>query len=62
MKAAAFERSFVTYVLADSSKFGRVSSVTYAPMDRGCIITDELPDESWRKYTVIKTVGKDEDE
>ena len=31
-------------------------------MDRGCIITDELPDESWRKYTVIKTVGKDEDE
>ena len=62
VKAAAFERSFVTYVLADSSKFGRVSSVTYAPMDRGCIITDELPDESWRKYTVIKTVGKDEDE
>lgn len=61
VKAAAFERSFVTYVLADSSKFGRVSSVTYAPIDRGCIITDELPDESWRKYTVIKTVGKDED-
>lgn len=56
VKATAFDRSFVTYILADHSKFGVVSSVTFAPIDRGCIITDFLPDETYRRHTVIKTV------
>ncbi len=56
VKATAFDRSFVTYILADHSKFGVVSSVTFAPIDRGCIITDFLPDETYSRHTVIKTV------
>lgn len=56
VKATAFDRSFVTYILADHSKFGVVSSVTFAPIDRGCIITDFLPDETYRRHMVIKTV------
>lgn len=54
VKAAAINRSFVTYILADSSKFGKVSSISFAPIDRACIITDKMPDGIFDKLTVIK--------
>lgn len=54
VKSAAINRSFVTYMLADSSKFGKVSSISFATIDRACIITDKKPDDIFNKLTVIK--------
>lgn len=56
VKATAINRSFVSYVLADSSKFGKVSSVSFATIDRACIITDKKPDGHFEKLTVIKVI------
>lgn len=56
IKEAAMERAHISYVLADSSKFRKVSSVTFAKMQKACIITDALPFEHYKKLTVIKVV------
>lgn len=56
IKEAAMRRSFTTYVLADNSKFGVVSSVTFAAIDEATIITDYLEDDRYHKYTEIKQV------
>lgn len=58
MKEAAVEKSYMTFVLADHSKFRRVFSVTFSPLKTCCIITDILPDNSFTKETVIKEVMK----
>lgn len=58
VKAAAIDRSFASYVLADSSKFGKVSTVSFATVDRACIITDKKPDGNFEKLTVIKVIEK----
>ena len=42
----------------DSSKFGKVSSVSFATVDRACIITDKKPDGNFEKLTVIKVIEK----
>ena len=60
VKSTAMERAYVSYILADSSKFGRVSAVTVAPLDRGCIITDRLPDKIYAKHAIIKEVEPDQ--
>ena len=54
VKATAMRQAYISYVLADSSKFGRVSAATVAPLDRACIITDALPDKSYAKHAIIK--------
>ena len=56
IKEAAMQHAYISYVLADSSKFRRVSSVTFAKIGSACIITDTVPDERYKKLTVIKTV------
>lgn len=56
IKEAAMQHAYISYVLADSSKFRRVSSVTFAKIGSACIITDAVPDEHYKKLTVIKTV------
>ncbi len=56
LKATALRQAYIKYVLADSSKFGRVSAVTVAPINQACIVTDRLPDKSYRKHAVIKEV------
>lgn len=56
LKAEAVARSYMTYVLADHSKFGVVAPVTFAPMQKACILTDSLPDENYRSFTIIKEV------
>lgn len=56
IKEAAMERSYVSYVLADSSKFRKVSSVTFAPLRSACIITDHVPEEQYKNLTTIKEV------
>lgn len=57
IKAVAIERSFVSYVLTDSSKFGKVSAVTVAPLDSSVIICDICSDNEIKSKTVIKEVG-----
>ena len=61
IKAIAIDRSFVSYVLVDSSKFGRVSAVTVAPLDRCCIICDKCDKDEIKNKTVVKEVDKDDD-
>lgn len=56
IKTEAIARSFVSYVLADSSKFGMVSSVTYADLSQACIVTDSVPDTKYHDNAVIKEV------
>jgi DeoR family fructose operon transcriptional repressor len=56
VKSTAFRQSYVAYVLADHSKFDKISSVTFAPAAKACIITDMLPNEKYREKCVIKEV------
>ena len=56
IKEAAMEHAYVSYMLADSSKFRKVSSVTFSKISNACIITDSIPDEHYKKLTVIKAV------
>lgn len=53
VKTEAITRSGEVYVLADSSKFGLVASVTFAPLAAGTVITDRLPDPAYRGLTRI---------
>ena len=53
VKTEAISRSGEVYVLADSSKFGLVASVTFAPLAAGTVITDQLPDPGYRGQTEI---------
>jgi DeoR family fructose operon transcriptional repressor len=57
LKAIAIERSFVSYVLADESKFGKVSAVTFAPLDSACIVCDKCNDDTVKQKSVVKEVG-----
>ena len=56
IKAIAIERSFVSYVLTDASKFGKVSAVSVAPIDSSCIICNKCSDENIKTKTVVKEV------
>ena len=58
VKAAAMENAFVSYVLADSSKFGKISSVRFAAIDTACIVTDCEPEEVYKKKTVVKVLDQ----
>ena len=56
IKATASEQSYLTFVVADSSKFELVSAVTVLPLEKATIITEHLPDPSYLEHTVIKEV------
>ncbi|MGN0521748.1 MAG: DeoR/GlpR family DNA-binding transcription regulator [Eubacterium sp.] len=56
LKAVAIERSFAAYILADSSKFDKVSAVTFGSVDAACIITDKCGNEKIKRLTIIKEV------
>lgn len=56
LKAVAIERSFVTYVLCDHTKFGKVSAVSFAPVAAACIVCDKCDDERLKSKTVVKEV------
>ena len=58
LKSEAVARSYMIYVLADRSKFDVVASVSFAELGKACIITDTLPDEGYRSFTVIREVLK----
>ena len=56
IKAVAVEHSFSSFVLADKSKFGKVSAVRAVNVDSVCIICDKCPDESVKSKTIVKEV------
>lgn len=58
IKRAAVEQSYVSYILADHSKFNIVSLITFAAVEKACIITDYLPDKKFRKNCIIKETLK----
>lgn len=58
VKSEAVSRSYVSFVLADSSKFEIVTSVTFAAINHACIITDRLPDPKYNETAIIKEVLK----
>lgn len=57
VKQTAVEQARQVFVLADYSKFGNVSSVTFASLERGVILTDRRPPESFGAVKSIKIVG-----
>ena len=58
LKETAVRNSYMTFVLADHTKFRKVCAVTFAPLRIGCIITDECPDNQYSELTIIKEVKK----
>lgn len=58
VKRAAARNSYVTYVLADHTKFGKTAAVTFENVSSVCIITDKIPDEKYKNITVVKEVCK----
>lgn len=54
VKKAAMLQCQKSYILADSSKFGRVTSVTFAPFYGAKIITDNIPKEYAECKNIIK--------
>lgn len=56
IKTAAMEQSYISFVLADHSKFGLISSITFARIEDACIITDKTENEQYSQYTVVKEV------
>ena len=58
LKEAAVRSSYMTFVLADHTKFRKVCAVTFAPLRIGCIITDACPDNKYSEKTIVKEVNK----
>ncbi len=56
VKEEAVRHAYVSYVLADHTKFGQVSSVTFADITSCCIITDKEVSKNYHSKTVIKVV------
>lgn len=56
VKALAASQSQQVYVLADSSKFGRVTAASVVPLSAARIITDRLYDPEYRDHTVVTEV------
>ena len=57
IKKEVMNRSFMRCVLADSSKFGQISSVSFGNLSQACIVTDRLKNKKYAEYTVIREVG-----
>ena len=58
IKSTAVKQSYMTFVLADRTKFRKVCAATFAPLKIGCIITDACPDNKYCEKTIVKEVTK----
>lgn len=56
IKEAAINKSYVSFVLADHTKFRQVYPVTFSPLKKCCIITDKIVDKKFLDETIIKEV------
>ncbi len=57
VKEEAVKHAYISYILADHSKFGQISSVTFADIGSCCIITDKEVNRNYHSKTIIKVVG-----
>ncbi len=57
VKEEAVKHSYISYILADHTKFGQVSSVTFADIASCCIITDREVNKNYQNKTIIKVVS-----
>ena len=53
IKSAALARCKNAYVLADQSKFNKISPITFANISSATIITGRLEDKKYRDYTTV---------
>jgi DeoR family fructose operon transcriptional repressor len=53
IKSAALLRCKEAFVLADRSKFNKISPITFAHLSSATIITGHLEDKKYRDYTTI---------
>lgn len=58
IKEEAVRKSYMSFVLSDHSKFGKVFPVTFSKLKDCCIITDILKDRQYADETVVKEVIK----
>lgn len=56
VKEEAVKHAYISYILADHSKFGQISSVTFADISSCCIITDKEVGKNYHSKTIIKVV------
>lgn len=56
VKTAAIRQSQRTFVLADHTKFGKVSSVSFAGLEEVCVITDRLDEPQYGEHAIIEIV------
>ena len=56
IKEKAIEKSYISFILADHSKFRKVFPITFAPIKKCCIITDKLLCSEFSDKTVIREV------
>lgn len=54
VKQTAIQQCRLAYVLADSSKFDVVSSVTFCPIDKAQILTERIPD----RYNQLENITR----
>lgn len=54
LKAAAIASARQTWFLADESKFDKIYASGICDLGRGAIITNRLPEEKYREFTVVK--------
>lgn len=58
IKRRVIKNSKRAYVLADSKKFGKISFVGFGEIEDCVIITDQLKDDEFKRFTVIKECGR----
>ena len=58
IKQCAIEQSFVSFVLADHTKFNRAFPVTFSRLDACCILTDRMPKGKFNEKTIVKEVNQ----
>lgn len=56
IKEAVIQNSSKSFILADHSKFDKISSVTFAQIFKVQIITDKIPDKKYAEFKTIKEV------
>ena len=56
VKATAIARGSEIYILADHSKFGAITAVKFAELNKAKIITDKAPDKIYLSETYVKEV------
>jgi DeoR family fructose operon transcriptional repressor len=59
LKSRVCELSYVTFVLADSTKFGVTSSVTFADIKNVCLITEKPAGSEFTDATIVKVAPQE---